>query len=161
MRHFPFVFIPIFVSGFFIWLGYGQYSKGRVSESWPTASGLILNSDVAEARTRAGSAQRMYEARIIYEYEIGGQKYKGNQVTFADGSSSNRSDASKMVNQMPAGKTVPVYYNPADPYEACLIREVGKMPWLMMGGGLIGMVLSVKTLLFGSSVRRRRHIQFS
>jgi hypothetical protein len=86
---------------------------------------------------------------------------KGNQVTFADGSSSNRSDASKMENPMPARKKVPVYYNPADPYEACLIREVEKMPWLMMGGGLIGKVLSVKTLLFGSSVRRHRHIQFS
>jgi hypothetical protein len=69
MRNVLFSFIAIFVSGFFIWLGWGHYSKGKVSEKWPTAQGTILESEVAESRTRVGSSSRMYEARVRYEYK--------------------------------------------------------------------------------------------
>ncbi|MBB5036673.1 hypothetical protein HNQ64_000907 [Prosthecobacter dejongeii] len=154
--------IAIFVSGFFIWLGWSHYSKGKASEKWPTAQGTVLESEVAESRkTRSGSSSRMYEARVRYEYEVDGQKIKGDQVTFMDGSSSNRSDAANVVNQLPVGKVVPVHYNPTNPHEACLFNEVGTMPWLMMGGGGIGLLMSLKTLIFGSQVRRRREIRFS
>lgn len=161
MRNVLFSFIAIFVSGFFIWLGWGHYSKGKVSEKWPTAQGTILESEVAESRTRAGSSSRMYEARVRYEYKVNGQKIKGDQVTFMDGSSSNRSDAAHVVNRLPVGKVLPVHYNPANPHEACLSNEVGKMPWLMMGGGAVGLLMSLRTLIFGRQVRRRREIRFS
>lgn len=161
MRNSLFSLIAIFVSGFFIWLGWGHYSKGKASEKWPTAQGTILESEVAESRTRAGSSSRMYEARVRYGYEVNGQKIKGDQVTFMDGSSSNRSDAAHVVNQLPVGKVVPVHYNPANPHEACLSNDVGKMPWLMMGGGVSGLLMSLRTLIFGKEVRRRREIRFS
>ena len=103
----------------------------------------------------------MYEARVRYGYEVNGQKIKGDQVTFMDGSSSNRSDAAHVVNQLPVGKVVPVHYNPANPHEACLSNDVGKMPWLMMGGGVSGLLMSLRTLIFGKEVRRRREIRFS
>lgn len=161
MRNALFSCIAIFVSGFFIWLGWGHYSKGKASEKWPKAQGTILESEVAESRTRAGSSSRMYEARVRYEYEVNGQKIKGDQVTFMDGSSSNRSDAANVVNRLPVGKVLPVHYNPANPHEACLSNEVGKIPWLMMGGGAAGLLMSRRTLIFGSHVRRRREIRIS
>lgn len=161
MRNALFSCIAIFVSGFFIWLGWGHYSKGKASEKWPKAQGTILESEVAESRTRAGSSSRMYEARVRYEYEVNGQKIKGDQVTLMDGSSSNRSDAVNVVNRLPAGKAVPVHYNPANPHEACLSNEVGKIPWRMMGGGAVGLLMSLRTLIFGSQVRRRREVRFS
>lgn len=162
MRNNRFSFIAVFVSGFFIWLGWGYYSKGAASEKWPVAQGMILESEVAESRkTRSGSGSRMYEARVLYEYEVEGQKIKGHQVSFMDGSSSNRSDAASVVSRLPIGKVVQVHYNPTDPYEACLSHGVGKIPWLMMGGGILGLGLSLKTLLFGNQMRRRREIHFS
>lgn len=120
MRRTRFSFIAIFVFGFFTWLGWGYYSKGAASEKWPVAQGTILESEVAESRkTRSGFGSRMYEAYVIYEYEVEGRKIKGDQVSLMEGSSSHRSDAAKVVNGLPVGKVVPVHYNPADPYEAC------------------------------------------
>lgn len=162
MRQTRFSFIAIFVSGFFTWLGWGYYSKGAASEKWPVAQGTILESEVAESRkTRSGSGSRMYEAHVIYEYEVEGRKIKGDQVSLMEGSSSHRSDAAKVVNGLPVGKVVPVHYNPADPYEACLSHGVGKIPWLMMGGGILGLGLSLKALFFGVPGRRCGEIYFS
>ena len=158
MRSITSTLIPLFLSGFFIWHGWGYYSKARVSESWPTVSGKVLESEVAEARTPNGAAKRMYEARLIYEYEVDGQKYKGDQVSFADGSSSNRSDAVAILRGRPVGSVVPVFYNPADPYEACLERKIGWLPWLMMGGGGVGMLFGLRMFVFGGPVTRRRNI---
>ncbi|TDU66137.1 uncharacterized protein DUF3592 [Prosthecobacter fusiformis] len=151
-------FIPLLVSGYFIWLGWGYYSKMKTSESWPVAAGKVLHSEVAEARTRAGATTRMYEARVTYEYEVDGQTYKGDQIGFMDGSSSNRSDAAVIVNARPVGKEVPVYYDPANPHEACLERKTGKLPWLMMGGGGLGLLFGARLLVFGGGRRTRRGI---
>lgn len=149
-------FILFFVSIVFIWLGWGYYSKAQMSASWPEAAGKVIESKVVEAsRSRSGtSSKRMYKVWVTYDYEVDGRKYRGDQVGFMDGSSSSESGMAEEVKNYPAGNPVTVYYNPAEPQEAILDRSAGIIPWLMMGGGALGMLLGGK-LLLGRGVRIR------
>ncbi|MEN3942453.1 DUF3592 domain-containing protein [Prosthecobacter sp. SYSU 5D2] len=153
-------FIPLVVSVVFMWLGWGYYSKAQQSTSWPEAAGKIIESKVVESsRSRSGSSsKRMYKAWVSYEYEVNGQKYRNDQVGFMDGSSSSQNGVAAEVRKYPAGSAVTVYYNPTDPHEACLDRSAGLVPWLMMGGGVLGLLIGGKLLLFGGRIRTRRHI---
>ncbi len=142
--------IPLFVCGFFFWLGWGNYSKLRESNSWPTASGKMVRSEVIET---GRMAKAMYTARVSYEYEVGGQRYKGEQVGFMDGSSSHRSDAEAIIQSRPVGAEVEVFYNPRNPHEACLERSIGMIPWLMMIGGVLGIFGVGKMALNGGRIK--------
>lgn len=152
--------IPLVVSAVFVWLGWGYYSKAQQSESWPETAGKIIESKVVEAsRSRSGSSSKsMYKAWVSYDYEVNGQKYRGDQVGFMDGSSSSQKGVAEEVRKYPVGRAVTVYYNPADPKEACLDRSAGMVPWLMMGGGAVGILIGTRLLLFGGRVRTRRRI---
>lgn len=138
----PLVFIAIgvFVSGYFANLGWGYYSKAKAAETWPSVPGKITKSFV-------GRSGKMYEARIAYNYEVNGQKLNGEHISLMDGSSSNSGASERLVDELPVGKEVKVYYNPKVPVEAYLNPSAGMTPFLMMGGGCLGLLLTSTKLL--------------
>lgn len=155
MRRRPLLLIVIgfIMSGHFANLGWGYYSTGKASESWPSVPGRISSSQVI----RSG---KMYEARVIYDYEVNGQKLRGNQIGFMDGSTSNVRSIESVVQEFPEGKEVQVFYNPSVPVEAYLQPGGGIRPFLMMGGGGLGLLFFLNMLVFGTTARIRRSGSF-
>jgi hypothetical protein len=75
--------------------------------SLATTQGVIISS-----RLRPTDA-RHYE--IGYEFAVGGKTYRSDEVTFAHTGSRNPEFARDYVRRYPVGKTVTVFYDPADP----------------------------------------------
>jgi hypothetical protein len=90
----------------------------EASQTWPTTTGKVLKS---RAEVRGGRRARVYPY-IVYEYAVNGQSYESDHVRANDklwrGYSSR--DAYDTVDRYPAGATVTVYYNPADPQQSAL-----------------------------------------
>src|SRR5262249_25301486 len=60
---------------------------------------------------------------IEYEFSVGAQTYRGARIAITDTSGP---DAEAALDHYPVGKTVTVYYDPADPNNCVLEREVPK-----------------------------------
>ena len=109
------------------------------TESWPTAEGRVLRSEVVETRTDSGNAT-IYEARVAYEYEVYGQRYEGDTVNLGgDIWTSARGRADRVSACYPVDATVLVRYNPKKPGKSGLERSsrtlvVGVVGTVLMAG---------------------------
>lgn len=92
----------------------------QASQSWPSTSGRVIKSRV-EVR---GGDHTSVDSRVIYEYNISGQVYQGQQIRAGDSffSVHTSQDAYRTIDQYPEGASVTVYYNPDNPAEAALER---------------------------------------
>lgn len=155
------------VAGFFI-MKYGQkmVDRAKASLDWPSVQGKIVESEVNRERKQTGTGsdkkiETMYTAEIIYSYQVGAQEYESTQRRIGGKtSSSNSSDAYKIVGKYPKGKSVAVYYDPVSPEEAVLEPGVfleTKVVWYMGGvffiigiliaGGIVAKILLISFFL--------------
>jgi len=137
-------------------LGVTLLIPGLKTRSWPTATGIIIGHRVESVysfkRSRPAVAVR-------YSYEVDGTRYRSE--TFSNSSktltapAANPEEAVKAYRTDPAfsgyqkGKSVPVYYDPADPGNAVLKRGIG---YIEVGLLLLGI------FLVGSALSERRHV---
>lgn len=117
--------------------------NSRASTDWPTATGVIVSSEMI-TRSEKNHSDR-YSPNIEYEYEVDSIKYEGYQVSYSFNEESARSVVESIVKDYPAGKDVEVYYKPEDPGESVLRPgDVNRLPQVI--AGWVTIVLSV--LLF-------------
>lgn len=126
---------------------YASLTQGAASENWSTAEGTITSSSISEV----GSKDNLtFQAHVHYQYEINEDEYHGDRLDFNSSgmSSSHRVDMQEIVRKYPAGKTVTVFYDPADPSISVL------EPGVKLGAAfLIGMVcVGIGGLVFVSGV---------
>lgn len=89
------------------------------SKRWSTTEGRIT-----ESRTkRIGSKKRTYEARIRYEYEVGGKRHEGKGLHIGGDVRRTRVWAEQRCADYPEGESVTVFYDPRAPESSCIIRE--------------------------------------
>jgi hypothetical protein len=100
----------------------------RAAQAWPSASGVVLSAQV-ETRSAwdstSGADSTSFHPAITYEYEVNGQRYRGDRLRASDSFYSMGmlpGSAQAVVNRYPVGAPVTVYYNPANPQEAVLER---------------------------------------
>ncbi|RYG72645.1 DUF3592 domain-containing protein [bacterium] len=105
------------VSSYFIFRGLGQIWLKYRSQSWLHVTGTILKSEVY---VRNGNKGTSFWASVIYEYKVGGAKYKNHVIKFGQAGSGREDEASAAVEFYSVGKQVPVYYSPNFPSTACL-----------------------------------------
>jgi hypothetical protein len=86
------------------------------AQSYPTAAGIILSSQVRESNDSEGSS---YSAKIHYAYDVDGRRYECDRYRYGM-MWSGRRRAEAVVASCPVGRTVSVRYNPADPSDAVL-----------------------------------------
>jgi hypothetical protein len=88
------------------------------TSSYVSTAGTIVESKV---ETGSGSeGETTYSAKVDFEYQVGGQKYRGNRISYATRFTSGRKAARNTVRRYPRGKQVTVYYSPAKPAAAVL-----------------------------------------
>jgi ribosomal protein L35AE/L33A len=119
------VILPIlFIGGF----GYFIYKRNQQSasyrqaaQSWQSTSGMVLMSTVQSRRS--GNSTHVFPV-VAYQYDVNGKTYQGKTIKAGEQFLNVRlaGQAQATVERYPAGATVTVYYNPANPAESALER---------------------------------------
>ena len=111
----------LWVAGF----GYAHFravGKAKAAESWPTAAGRVISSEVVEeeSRDREGGTSTWYNPVVAYAYSAGGRELTGRRLRFGNYRSASRKKAQAALAPYPVGAAPAVRYNPADPAECVL-----------------------------------------
>ncbi|MRT93133.1 DUF3592 domain-containing protein [Ancylomarina sp. 16SWW S1-10-2] len=106
------------------WMIYTNFSvpmveEANVSETWPTTTGIITNSDIRQSES---DGTTMYAAVINYDFTVDNKSYSGDRITLTSGNSSTSSirEVKKDLQAYPTGANVKVYYDPELPNNAIL-----------------------------------------
>jgi hypothetical protein len=90
---------------------------------YPEAAGTVLSSEVTQHRGSKGRTS--YGVAIRYRYDIDGTAREGDRYRYSGFTGSSDSKwAHAVVRQNPAGASVKVYYDPANPEESVLSRGI-------------------------------------
>ncbi len=140
------------------WILYTYFQQRRAageSAGWPATQGKIVLSTVMTSTTRHRTDSGMwvertsYFPKVRYEYSVLGKAYTGERIAFgAAKGHSAPADAEKVLARYPVGATVTVYYNPRDPAEAVLEREMRGGAFLLFVG--LAFALSTACLLLSA-----------
>lgn len=96
--------------------------KINAARNWPTTIGKVVSSE------GVGGWSRGYEAKVLYEYSVGGTAYSSDKISLvkvslsfggAESYSGKKADAQRIVETYPPGEVV-VHYNPDKPHIAVL-----------------------------------------
>jgi hypothetical protein len=132
------VFLLVFIgAGIYALSLYGrEKKKGTETQTWPAVSGRVVEAYVAEdvQVDSEGDRNRVFAPRVVYEYEVNGQTYRGDRLRIGiESFIGSRRRVEQELARYPVGSAVTVYYNPANPAEAVLQRGVGSRAALVIG----------------------------
>lgn len=123
----------LWVAGF----GYAHFravGKATAAETWPTATGRVISSEVVEEEStdREGGTSTWYNPVVTYAYTAGGRELTSRRLRFGNYRSVSRKQAEAAAAPYPAGATPTVRYNPQNPDECVLeTRKPGPIYLIM------------------------------
>lgn len=142
----------IIVGLFILYRLFKNMRKANQSKNWMTTPGKVLFSDVdVQYSTNADDEPvKMYQAKVVYEYDVFGMHYEKDRIAFNTGMrSSNYKKHAAIAAAYPAGNSVIVYFNPDDPEDSVLETKV-QSPTTSIFIALvliaIGLVITITTL---------------
>jgi hypothetical protein len=111
----------LWIAGF----GYAHFravGKAKAAQSWPTAAGRVVSSEVVEEEStdREGGTSTWYNPVVTYAYSAGGRELTGRRLRFGNYRSSSRKKAEAALGPYPTGASPMVRYNPENPEECVL-----------------------------------------
>jgi hypothetical protein len=130
-----------------------KYLQVRAASNWPSTPGKVVvsTSEVRDVEVidnrrddRRGHEQRNF-ANIVYEYTVSGERLRNNRVDI--GENRGNFEVAETIARYPVGAVVTVYYNPRDPRDAVLERELPRGT----GGCLARGIVIVLVLVFGGA----------
>lgn len=127
-------------------IGYALYLRARLrqSEGWQEAAGTITESAVKVETSGEGPDASW--CHVVYEYVVGGRRYTGKRVEFGDRHFLTRKKSSRHLQRYPLHARVPVYFDPANPADSVLERQIAHRSRHMVLGItflVAGMVVAV------------------
>lgn len=131
--------------------GLRGYLKEKASEGWAEVPGKVLESRIeqSEKKSQKTSERRYrYEPVVLYQYEVDGKTRSGNSLVLNSNPLDTRTEAEELLEDFQVGNEVPVFFNPENPDESCLVRGGNGGTAMTLGMGLIGVLLSLKTFFF-------------
>ncbi len=145
--------LPIFIACFGLALlvfFIGMFRYQRRAAHWPSVSGTIVASTVESFRKRlnnskSGTPVTLYRPVVEFVYTVNGHDYRSKQIKLLTEVSGQQSYAEKVAAKYPAGSTVDVHYDPANPGNAALENPTG-MAWIVLALALGMFALTAYTL---------------
>lgn len=95
------------------------------SWSYPVTHGAITHSEV---RRNAGANGKSIRAEVKYQFRIADRNFTGSTLSFFNMNWSSRQEADRVVQSLPVGKQVEVFYNPSEPNDSALSRSLDGRP---------------------------------
>jgi hypothetical protein len=138
-------FFIIMLIGASLWSMYlvSLILEGMETREWPEVTGAVISSK----GQRIDHNKERYILEIEYEYAVDGKSYYSKRV-----SSSNKmltlSEKDELLRQYKPQSEVSVYYDPANPKEAYLIKGLDK--------GILILFIACIVLMFFSGFNLRR-----
>ena len=132
--------LPFFCvgAGFLIfWIAPNIYDGWRMA-SWPETEGILLRAELKSSRSDDSTT---YSTEARYRYVVEGRSYQNDRVAIGSGSD-NIGDFQKKLGRaleqaFQDGRGVSVWYNPENPAEAVLNRD---MRWGLLGFAFVFVV---------------------
>lgn len=127
---------------------YGVYQRAalvKACQNWPSVTGKVVSAEVrTRTRTsrkkkhRARSRRKVSCSAIKYAYDVNGQSYTNDRLSFV-GSHSGKEAAQACVAKYAPDTEVQVYYDPEEPAQAVLERDsmITKGDYLLPGGAMV------------------------
>jgi len=129
---------------FLLLLGVVQQRQALAMQTWPSAAGVVISSEMRSYKTWIDNIQRtLYTPAIVYRYPVGGREYTSDRYSLgAEEGWGNPAILEKTLARFPVDAQVTVYYNPQAPAESVLQRGV-KGGWLIwtLGFGLLALAV--------------------
>ncbi len=128
------------VGGYMLYMGLKNRRLARESALWPTTGGTVLAADVSRRTSRdrkRGTTSVYYSPSVRYSYSVAGRGYECDVVRFGSLESGSHKSAEEVVTRYPAGSTVVVRYDPADPSRATLETYSAAGQQIVMGVAFI------------------------
>src|SRR5215213_4009119 len=96
----------------------------RATRHWSQASGTVVTSRVVSRRMRNGQSHTdiTNTPLVEYEYKVNDRTFHSSRIMIGGGQSEVELEG--VLNRYPLGASVVVYYDPADPNQAVLQREI-------------------------------------
>lgn len=111
-----FLFFLVIAVGFLCrWMH--EAFKSISAARWPTVIGTMNSYKVGEIRD---SNEAVFSFNVNYSYEVLGQKYRGNRLSFFSFGSSRSPKNTRLHEKLSKARTVKVRYNPKNPSESSL-----------------------------------------
>jgi hypothetical protein len=123
--------------------GYAHFravGKAKAAETWPTATGRVVASEVVEEESsdRDGGSTTWYNPVVTYAYTAAGREMTGRRLRFGNYRFATREKAEAALAAYPVGSSPPVRYNPEKPEECVLeTRKPGPLYLIMAVFGLL------------------------
>jgi len=97
-----------------------------------------------------------YKPVVTYTYEVGGRPYTCKRVTPLD-EGGGRAWAHRIVNSYKAGQTCEAYYDPGNPANAFLLRQIRFSPYMAVLFPMLFLAVA-GGIVFGTNVMRGRSV---
>jgi hypothetical protein len=137
--------VLLLLGAFLVFTGVRQRMQAQASASWPSVQGKALSAEVkteSHTDTRTHQRRTSFRPAVAYEYQVDGVRYQGGRVAFGDVSSSNSSEAQRILSQVVQADSVQVFYNPQAPTEAVLLNaNTPGTDWKILGGAALILVM--------------------
>lgn len=130
-------------AGLTVW-GWSILQNARTSMTWPTAEGVITESEVTKSEDAEGGDS--YKPEIAYQYTVENQRHESYTIKYGENSYGSRGRAQTVADTYPVGRQVIVYYDPEQPGRSVLEPGVSSGSYIVLGVGLFFILL---TLIIG------------
>jgi hypothetical protein len=147
---------PLLMLGVIVVAAVYKYIQVNNAKSWRSAPGVVIRSDVETRnvkvmssiqRADGGGTEARNFANVVYEYELFGKKLRNNRVSI--GEDLGNFEVEETLARYPVGTRVIVYYNPRNPKEAVLERDMPKGMWGCLTIGVLGSTVAYLFAVFG------------
>ncbi|MGB4270391.1 MAG: DUF3592 domain-containing protein [Spirochaetota bacterium] len=122
--------------------GIKMINEAKESLSWPHTEGVIVTSHMDKRYVKGQGYQHF--ANITYEFEVGGEKYRGSQISFKNLDIPDE----ELLRLYPLGKKVKVYYDPDDPSYSLLEPGISIQTYTALFIGIVLLVVAISTAIF-------------
>lgn len=121
-----------------------KYREIRAAQCWSQTTGTVLTSCVESRKKVPGDNDSdtavMNLPNVMYKYQVNDQSFRGSRIDLGQRTSENELES--ILDRYPVGAPVVVYYNPADPQDAVLERDVPAGTF-WIGGGCVFFSIAV------------------
>jgi hypothetical protein len=129
----PLVGVAFVAAGAWLLLRWGAANRrSRLTQAWRSAPGTIVGCDVRRGESRRPVS---WIPHVEYRYVAAGREWTGAGIMAgATSATSRRSRAEELCRKYSPGRSVHVFYDPADPSKACLERRHQRGAFQLLAG---------------------------